>query len=118
LCTDIAITDEWGCTITKKTPLKDIKNFYPALANEIGSLGYHYLEDLKKEGWEKVCIRYAKVFPERLDVKIFILLAAGMQGMPKRRASEEMKKSAQELVRRIKSEKESPFRTRKAKKKT
>jgi hypothetical protein len=116
LCTDLALAGIGGCTITKKTPLKDIKNFYPTLANELGSLGYHYLEDLKKEGWDKVCTHYAKVFPERLDAKIFILLAAGMQGIPKRRASEEMKKNAQALLRRIKAEQESPFRKKPKKK--
>jgi hypothetical protein len=101
--------------IKKKTALRDVVNFYPMIVNELSSMGYQSLEDLQKLGWESLCRKYAKTFPERLNANMFLLLAASMQSLPKRRASEEMKIKAHKLVEKIKAD-QTPFRSRKPKK--
>lgn len=85
-------------------PLEKLINFGPVTLKEFHAMGLTTFGQLEKLGWEKVCRRWVKYFPERLNVNAFIGVIATLEGITWTKVTPSDKALARNLIREIKAE--------------
>jgi len=90
--------------VTTRTKLSELKNFGPVTLPELKLLGFEFVEDLRRVGFEDVCRRWVERFPERLNANAFLAVLATMEGLVWVKATPAMRKEARRLANEIRSE--------------
>ncbi|MHC5011722.1 MAG: TfoX/Sxy family DNA transformation protein [Planctomycetota bacterium] len=81
------------------TPLEDARNLGPVSAAELGAVGVHSLEALRRMGWEEAFERWARAVPARLDVNACAALIGALEDVDWRQLSPAQKAKARRAVR-------------------
>lgn len=88
----------------EETPISELINFGPVTRPEFESLGLKTIGDLRRLGWEDVCRRWVKAYPQRLNVNAFIGVLATLEGMAWTRVSSSQRRLARALVNELRAE--------------
>jgi hypothetical protein len=84
--------------------LSQVKNFGPVTLPEIESLGFKYVEDLQRIGFEEVCRKWVKHFPDRLNANAFLGVIATIEELTWTKATPSMRADARNLARILRAE--------------
>lgn len=87
------------------TLISQLINFGPVTAPELESLGFRTLGDLRRSGWEEVCIKWVESYPERNNVNAFIGVIATLEGIVWTQVTSSHRAMARALVKKIKHDK-------------
>jgi hypothetical protein len=87
-----------------KIRLSEINNFGPVTLPEIESLGFKFVDDLQRIGFEEVCRKWVKHFPDRLNANAFLGVIATIEGLTWTKATPSMRAEARNLARTLRIE--------------
>ena len=90
--------------IARSTKLSKLVNFGPVTLPEFKAMGLTTFGQLEDLGWEEVCRKWVKNFPERLNVNAFIGVIATLEGIAWTKISASDKANARNLVNKLRKE--------------
>lgn len=79
-----------------------MRNLGALTRGELGSLGFHTVEDLAAAGWQEVCVRWAEALPVRANVNAFAAVIGAIDDVDWRKIDPRKKEEARRLVAKIK----------------
>ena len=87
-----------------KKRLSDVKNFGPVTLPELESLGFQFVEDLQRVGFEEVCRKWVEYFPERLNANAFLAVIVTIGEITWTKATPSMRAEARSFARMLRTE--------------
>lgn len=87
-----------------KLKLSEVKNFGPVTLPEMESLGFQFVEDLQRVGFEEVCRKWVEYFPERLNANAFLCVIATIGEMTWTKATPSMRAEARSFAKMLRKE--------------
>ncbi len=91
-------------TSLANTPLSKVKNFGPVCLNEFEAMGILSLEQIQRLGFEQTCRKWVDHFPSRLNANAFVGILCALEGVVWTKATQNQRKTAHALVKKLKSE--------------
>lgn len=88
----------------ERTPLSEVKNFGPVCLAEFDSIGWKYLDQIERLGFEDTCRKWIQYFPERLNANAFLGIVCALDGIVWTKATPAHRRAAHGLARQLREE--------------
>lgn len=88
----------------ERIPLKGLKNFGPVTYSEFESMGFLFLDQIEKLGFEGTCRKWVEFYPERLNANAFLGIACAIDGVTWTRATPQHRGMAAALAAELRKE--------------
>jgi len=83
---------------TLLTRISEARNLGPVTEKELASIGITSLEQMKKMGWEEVCLQYIYSFPKRLNLNLVCAVIGAITDKDWRRLNRKDAEAARKFI--------------------
>lgn len=84
------------------TKVSEGRNLGPVTEKELNSIGIMSIEQMKKLGWEEVCLQYIYAFPDRLNLNVVYAVIGALTDRDWRRLDPKHTETAKKFIKALK----------------